>query len=622
MSHPRLGRAGSGLAVRSLVAGSLLVAVCFVVTGDAGRAWITVAAGSLAALLGAFAARRDRDGRTVWALVAAAMAINAVADTCYNLAVTDAYPSFVDALYLAYYPLLGAALWTLTRRRGADRASLLDAAVVAVGSGALIWQYLMVPLMHDGTSTLAAKLVSVGYPAGDLMLLAFLTRLVLGAPKGARAVQLLGAAGVTMLAADLLYLATNAYGTYQPGSLPDVGYVLAYLLIAAATQHPAHAAARERRKRARSDVSHGRMIVLSASAVLAPAAVVLRVPELRVPALAAVVVLLLIRARVSAALRTLARSGERRFESLVAHSSELVVIVDGDRVRYVSPSVLRAAGVDATGGEQFELDKLVHPDDNRALQHLLVRAEHAPGAGTVEGEFRVRWADGSWRVVAAVATNLLQDDDVRGIVLNAHDIHELRQLASFDPLTGLANRAEFRHRLSASLCAATPLNVLFLDLDGFKEVNDSLGHLAGDEVLVHTAARLAGLVQRGDLVARLGGDEFAVLQVGAQPPQARRLADQLMDLLAEPLEIGGITVRVGASVGIVHDDGRSVPTSAAAAAKLGEELVRCADIAMYRAKYTGRGRAMCYAAAMDPGVQRPDPGRRSHDRRSVAAGDG
>jgi len=147
--------------------------------------------------------------------------------------------------------------------------------------------------------------------------------------------------------------------------------------------------------------------------------------------------------------------------------------------------------------------------------------------------------------------------------------------ATHDPLTGLANRALFGERLDRS---PLPLTLLALDLDRFKQVNDTLGHEAGDELLRQVAARLSTLVRPNDLVCRLGGDEFMVLLSGTLPPgYAQQLAGRIVSAIAVPFQLAGDTANVGVSVGI-----------ATALTDERKELVSRADFALYDAKESGR----------------------------------
>jgi diguanylate cyclase (GGDEF)-like protein len=171
----------------------------------------------------------------------------------------------------------------------------------------------------------------------------------------------------------------------------------------------------------------------------------------------------------------------------------------------------------------------------------------------------------------------------RSTVLHLTTQHDLALLAKRDPLTGLANRLTLRERFQEAVDAASAARsaLHYLDLDGFKEVNDLHGHLAGDALLQEVARRLEGAVRAGDTVARLGGDEFVVLQrEAAQPGEAEMLARRIIRRLGAPYEVDGRTMRVSVSVGI------------ALAADIGldlDRLLTCADAALYRSKSRGGG---------------------------------
>ncbi|HEX4977541.1 MAG TPA: GGDEF domain-containing protein [Nocardioides sp.] len=182
---------------------------------------------------------------------------------------------------------------------------------------------------------------------------------------------------------------------------------------------------------------------------------------------------------------------------------------------------------------------------------------------------------------------------------------QLQHRALHDDLTGLANRALFNDRLDHALRrSGSDLGLLFCDLDDFKRVNDRLGHVAGDEVLVEVARRLRGCVRSGDTVARLGGDEFAILLDDAA--QTQQVADRVITAMLEPFTVGGTTVGLSMSVGITRHSAlaggrRSADRSAGAPsapgvtptpASLADRMLREADLAMYAAKTSGKGRAV------------------------------
>jgi diguanylate cyclase (GGDEF)-like protein len=171
----------------------------------------------------------------------------------------------------------------------------------------------------------------------------------------------------------------------------------------------------------------------------------------------------------------------------------------------------------------------------------------------------------------------------------------LRHQALHDPLTGLANRVLFGDRLEHALSLhrrdRRPLALVFLDLDAFKAVNDTLGHAAGDELLRTVARRLADVVREGDTVARLGGDEFAVLVEGCADPQ--EVAARLAEVVAVPVVLAGGTVTVGASVGVCAVGADDEPRDA-------DEVLACSDAAMYAAKRAGGSRVATTAPSALP----------------------
>lgn len=230
---------------------------------------------------------------------------------------------------------------------------------------------------------------------------------------------------------------------------------------------------------------------------------------------------------------------------------------------------------------------------------MLRRLGHAPGASATE-EWRMRHVDGSLRILETAAVNLSDDPDIGGIVLTARDVTERHALeaqlsheALHDALTDLANRFLFHDRL----LHATARNhrhlervaVLFLDIDEFKDVNDSLGHQAGDLVLGTVAERIAGMVRGADTVARLGGDEFGILveDIGQEPPVA--LAERILAAVREPIPISDGELILSASIGLVLSEPGVTDA---------DSLVRDADIAMYAAKDAGKDRVEVFHPAM------------------------
>jgi diguanylate cyclase (GGDEF)-like protein len=201
--------------------------------------------------------------------------------------------------------------------------------------------------------------------------------------------------------------------------------------------------------------------------------------------------------------------------------------------------------------------------------------------------------------------NRLDDPNVRGVVCNLHDVtvrHEYQQQLEYqarhDTLTGLPNRAAFLEHLERARKVATrdggSLAVLFLDVDRFKLVNDSLGHEIGDRLLVDVSERLVGSVRPGDVVARFGGDEFTVLLTSIDDStDAVRVAERITENLKRPVPVGDRELMISSSIGIALCDQGAVGSS---------DLLRQADLAMYVAKEKGRSRWELFDAASAPHV--------------------
>jgi diguanylate cyclase (GGDEF)-like protein/PAS domain S-box-containing protein len=295
------------------------------------------------------------------------------------------------------------------------------------------------------------------------------------------------------------------------------------------------------------------------------------------------------------------RKSEARFGWLVVHSSDLIMSVDpSGAIEYVSPSVERLLRVDDGSLLGANLVELAHPEDAGAVEELLDRSAHSPGERMI-GEWRLRQSDGAWLPVETVATSCELQGSAPSIVLNTRDLQERKALeqkltfqAFHDPLTRLANRSLFRERVEHSLNrrAIGDIAVLFIDLDNFKTINDSLGHAAGDHVLVETAHRLRSTLRAEDTAARLGGDEFAVLLEEADVTAAARIAERIRSALGVPFWLAGQEVFISASIGIATREPGDTAT----------ELLRNADVAMYTAKTKGKARFEIFEARMHDAV--------------------
>ena len=299
------------------------------------------------------------------------------------------------------------------------------------------------------------------------------------------------------------------------------------------------------------------------------------------------------------------RESEERFRSLVQNSSDAILVVAPDwTVRYDSPSVEGLLGYEPGSLLGRKLVDFLHPEDRARGIVFLAEALSQPGV-TAPIEWRLRRRDAAWLTAESVASNLVNDPNWQGIILNSRDIsdrklleEQLKHQALHDPLTDLPNRALFTDRVEHALIRANrragQIAVLFLDLDNFKTTNDSMGHAAGDQLLLGVAQRLRAALRASDTAARLGGDEFAVLleDVG-HVRGAIRAAERIIKALDHPFKVMDKSVVVGASIGV------AVSTAGQEEA---DELLRNADLAMYVAKAHGKGRYELFKSSMHTAV--------------------
>jgi diguanylate cyclase (GGDEF)-like protein/PAS domain S-box-containing protein len=296
------------------------------------------------------------------------------------------------------------------------------------------------------------------------------------------------------------------------------------------------------------------------------------------------------------------RLSEDRFRSLIQNSSDTTMVMDAAGLcTYISPAITELLGREPSEVVGRLGTDFVHPDDRARVEGRLGADFHAPEGGVLL-QFRMARSNGTWRDVEAVVTNQLDRPSVAGYVANVRDITERKEFeallahrALHDPLTGLANRQLILDRAEQMLVrarrACDPVAAYFIDLDNFKDANDSLGHEAGDKLLRAVAARFGAILRASDTVGRLGGDEFVILAEGVSLAAGPLLvADRIREVLAKPFTVEGyegLPITVTASIGIATGDRPSA-----------QELLRDADIALYRAKAAGRDGSVLFEAAM------------------------
>jgi diguanylate cyclase (GGDEF)-like protein/PAS domain S-box-containing protein len=283
----------------------------------------------------------------------------------------------------------------------------------------------------------------------------------------------------------------------------------------------------------------------------------------------------------------LARQDDR-FRSLIQQSTDIILVTDTRGViTYATPAAVHAFGKSANELTGAPVASFVVPDDQVTFQDLIVESTSADGL-PVRGEARFLLHKRIPRTMDIAAVNLIDKDAAQGIVITAHDITDRKMLleslhyqAHHDNLTGLPNRLVLTERLQVALTrvriTGSPLSVLFVDLDDFKQINDRYGHAAGDERLIAVADTLRGALRIDDTVTRIGGDEFVILLENTDRNYAVRVAERIAEALAE-VPTDGQTSAQRASIGIfvTREGNASV-----------DLVLKHADGAMYAAKATG-----------------------------------
>ncbi|MBA2457415.1 MAG: EAL domain-containing protein [Gemmatimonadales bacterium] len=527
--------------------------------------------------------------------------------------------SWADLFYLSDSLLLVAALlcFPLARRTRLEfRKFGLDAAMVLAGGGTAIWFFSVRPLVASGESNLVVTLLAFAYPLASMLVLLGITTVLLRRPTDGNrlAFGLLVGGVLISIIADLTFNWVLVETGGRSASWIDAVYLVCYVMLIASGERywrrPVPHVVRPTLSRPRiQPLSPLPYLAVASTYALLLVTVLqpwvdpvsgLAIGALLVTALLVARQLLAVRENVRLLTETAARQNERRFRSLVQHSSDVIVVIrPNGQMRFVSPSATRVLGYDPAELVGRPISAVLHEDDAGRSAAFFAEAMRAPGV-TGPVELRFRQPDGSWLHAEILATNLLGDSTVRGIVLNTRDVSERKRLeeqltyqAFHDPLTGLANRALFRDRVSHALALSQrqghPITVLFLDLDDFKRINDSLGHAEGDRLLIAAGERFLCCARAVDSVARLGGDEFAILMEHVAGTDGRdELLDRLTTAMAHPFSLSGNQVQLTVSIGV----------ATAGPGDTADDLLRNADVAMYVAKRRGKGRAETYESKM------------------------
>ncbi|OKK20472.1 phosphodiesterase [Streptomyces sp. CB00455] len=648
LNRPSLSGGGKALAMQVLLAvvsGGYAVGAALnwgseevaEIMGDFGLS----AAGLLAAVsCYSYARSIDSRERPAWLLFAFSSLMGACGNAVwgwYEVILGEAVPkpSLADFAFLCFAPPAIVGLLVLAKRpvtRAGWVCLGLDSWLIGGSLLTLSWSLALAHAARTAQSgapgSVPRAALSLAYPLLDIALVSMVLVLHFRRSETNRsAVNTAIAALALTVLSDALFTSPLLSAEYQSGQLLDAGWFAGSLLLAYAPwgagrlQPPAPVAP------PRGERPHSRPLTGSLPALtpyLAAAVCTLgilynvvdgrKVDRMVVFTGCTVVLALVIRQGImlldNIALTQELAQKENHFRSLVQGSSDVIMIAaPTGTLHYVSPA---AAGVYGREAEELvgtELAALIHPDDLGRVVHEVRRFLAAPQTEepTTRIECRFRSGGGEWLNVESTVNR-----HQGGLILNSRDVTErvrlqaqLQHSAEHDALTDLPNRALFTRRVRQALTGRRAGDhstaVLFIDLDGFKAVNDTIGHQAGDELLVEAARRLQESVRAGDTAARLGGDEFAALILGdgsrdrgAREYQVHEIADRLRTTLSQPYRIAGSEVRVAASIGVAFADPGLTPS----------DLMRNADLAMYRAKAGGKDRVEMYAPQMQAEVVR------------------
>jgi diguanylate cyclase (GGDEF)-like protein/PAS domain S-box-containing protein len=563
-----------------------------------------------------------------WRLLAlglGAWAVGHIVWTIYEvgLGITPKSPSILDGALLTSSVLVVGGLMSMVTTPAGRLSHLRVAAegmLIAVGCFLISWCAVIAAVFASSGSSTSGQIVNLAYPVLDAVALSGLLFVAVRGKDRLPAGLGLLALGIAFIAiSDSAFWYRNALEPNLPRVSPiDIGWVAGFMLITIA------AAQRHRVSRLTRTLAAARLVpglptlpaaVGIATALvswwagrsLGPTSVLLSISAALV-LLALLLQLIVVyendaltthlERRVEQRTAEL-RAAERYYHALVQHSSDVITVVDPDlTVRYVSDSMAAIFGHEPSGLIGQKLEAVTGGPS--ALTQALARTVSEPGHIS-----RVEWeltdTTGRVRHAESAITNLISDPSVRGMVINTRDAtdqvaleQQLRHEAFHDPLTGLANRALLTDRaeqaLARSVRSGATVAVLLVDLDGFKAVNDSLGHEVGDVVLCEVARRLESLVRSEDTVARLGGDEFVILVDDVSGiEEARALAQRVCDVLRPRFSLPGWDYAVTASVGVA--------TGSASATDV-PDLLRDADTAMYVAKTGGKDSVRVFAPSM------------------------
>jgi diguanylate cyclase (GGDEF)-like protein/PAS domain S-box-containing protein len=631
-----------GVAVGSVLAATLAwVVTLLLLDGTTDAQHFSNVGLALAAMGAGWAAlrrarRHSGSIRRFWRLLSAALlswSAGQAVWTWYESALGQEvpFPSLADVGYLGLPPLAAAALLCLPLAAptlAGQARTILDGLMVASSLLLCSWIIVLGPVFRSGGDSFLTQSISLAYPVSDVVVITIVIYTWLRARQQQRplplSLPLVGGGLLAFAVADSGFTYLTTTGSYSSGSFIDIGWFLGFILMwVAALRTADQDGVTESQDVVPRPLGNLMPYAAVIAALLTSAIEVFRTghADVFVSWIRTLIMALLVIRQILTLLENYSltrnleqrvedrtaelRASQQRFAALVQHSSDVVTVVDRlGNVAYQSASSQRVLGYDPDDLVGRSVCGLMNGEEAQAfLEALDQAASESLRIHTVY----TTWLHATGRPcrVEVTITNLLDNPDVKGLVLNSRDVtdravleEQLTTQAFTDSLTELPNRALFKDRLQHALsrrsAADVSVAVLFLDLDGFKAVNDTLGHSAGDELLVMVSNRLRVVVRPSDTVARFGGDEFAVLVEDLPDSEYETgLAQRINDAMREPFDLDGDQVHVAASVGIARMDVNS---------RSAEQLLRNADLAMYQAKSVGAGGYAVYHPSLHEGL--------------------
>jgi diguanylate cyclase (GGDEF)-like protein/PAS domain S-box-containing protein len=564
--------------------------------------WAMIAFSAPVAIL--MGIRRFRPERPApWYFLAGGLAFYACGDVLWNAFDGGAAVGPGVAAYALGYPLMALGCLFLVRsERRTSMLAMVDALVGACGMAVILWVVVLSKGV-DGSGPTFEMVVNASYSVLDVLLLTLLLRLTWAERTPEPAFRCLMLGFSLLLVTDLAYSWLTRSTPDPSGALLDLGWIASYIVIGVSALHPSMASLTQRK---------------APDAMLSPFDVVWwGLPILVVPVLmvsagrhdsrdilvqgvaglalgAFVLVRIVFSARDQDQAHRQARVAELEYRAVFDGSPVAVLKVrEGGEILDANPAAERLLEYEGGLRGRAIRSLLVNPAvDGPRIRMSVTALIDGPSGAHATWTMRVRRGDGSsfWSSMNTSVAKDLDGTTSFGITTLEDITHEraeedrLRFLALHDPLTGLPNRDLLNEGMRRSLArarrAGTMVAVMFLDLDGFKDVNDRMGHAVGDELLRALAQRLESSARGGDMVARLGGDEFVIVVEDVRnDEQAEASVTRFLDEVRRPVVLGGAKVTLGASVGLVVATSEDIP----------DDILRRADSAMYEAKRSGRG---------------------------------